>query len=342
LMGRMLTLPFFGKARDPSVTLLPPYFTQDFVEKFCNGSIRRLLRLLKRLVASYPMQWSAEQQEQREGKLVPHYVFMNAVLTGGRDYFDENDEDNDFVNVYKATDDEPSPYALMIGIHLLHLLSQGQHFRVSELIAPLAQIGYRQQEVDGCLAALRQRGCFKCQVADHKSDYDVFVESDIVEAYLTLAQDPAYVDNMALVTPVEEDLFARGKMRHTVSYAIGEFKQRVSTTLQFIRQIRSDENYVRTWRRGSARHRMKSDVFEEKFNMLNLPSIYRRIAVAYRARLQGLKENPMNLAGVMTARDWDQLLVHNELLRVEQSEVDIPLKAIGGTDKAQQTTDVER
>jgi hypothetical protein len=147
---------------------------------------------------------------------------------------------------------------------------------------------------------------------------------------------------MAIVTPVEEEFLKGANMKHTMSYAIGQFKQRASTTLQFMRQIRRDENVVRTWRRKSPRHRMKSDVFEERFNVLNFPSIYRKMAVGYRDRLEGLRGNPMGLAEVMTDRDWTQLLFHNEILKIEPSETDVPLTAIISPDRPEQTPPAER
>lgn len=325
-LQRMLDIQIFKQTSQLSTDISTHPFSAELLAKFCNGSIRRLLRVLNRIMVSVPIQHAAEQQELHKGKPIPHYTFLNAWLTGKRDFFDENDEENDIVNLFNVANLEPSAHTLLIGIHIAHLLLHGQCSTISKALSLLTQIGYKQDEICECLDYLHKYGFFKRETVDQSGAYRIQVENDIVEAHLRLVEEPAYIDNMALVTPVRED-FSRLKMSHTVSYSIKDFRERVSTSFHFIHQIRDDERVVRTWRSDSPRHRMKSDMFVRAFNELNLPSVYKKIAVSYHKRLQMLSSNPMGLSKVMNARRWDSLL-REPILDVNREEADKPLTAI--------------
>jgi len=300
--------------------------TVEILTKFCNSSLRRLLRVLMRVLISTPLQRAAEQEDGHEKKGLSHYVFLSGWLVGDRDYFNEEDEDNDVVNLFHAPAIEPSAYGLLVGVHVAHFLSKSDILSRSQVLDTFTQIGYQRDEIDKCLDTFLEKGLFKREVLPKSGDYRIYVESDVVEAHLRLVREPAYVDNMALVTPVRED-FARMRMSHTVPYAIGEFRDRVITTFHFLQQIRDDEILVGTWRNDSPRHGMKRDDFVNAFNQLNLPSIYKRCAVAYRGRLQGLKESATTLGEVMTEHSWSTLLRH-QILAVDSAEADKPLIAL--------------
>lgn len=328
-MRRILGLHFGAKTGQNSLNILPHPYSEEFVVKFCNGSIRRFLRLMQRLLASTPMQRAAEQQELHRGEQLPHYIFLSSLLTGPRDYFDADDEDNDILNLFQVipTNQEAPAYSLMVGIHVMYLLLQKQCFKKSDVIRMLTKIGYTQEELEECLETMYGKGFFGRDVVDLSGDYRIDLEDDVFEAYRRLVQEEAYIDNMALVTPVEDSLVRKGRMSHTTSYAIGQFKQRVSTSLLFLQQIRDDEIFIRTWRQDSPRYRMTKEAFVEGFKSLNIPSIYRKATHEYLGRLKGLREEPGHLAEVMTERHWNRL-IRDSIFEIDEKLLDAPLEAI--------------
>ena len=307
------------------IQLRPRPALRKLVRKFCNGSIRRLMRLRKRLVMSRAIAHAIEEVEVRHGKSLHDYIFLNGFITGGHDHCCKTEVDNDVVNIYDTVEPNQCAYTLLIGAHLLHLLGTGENYRRSQLIGLLAQVGYTRAEVDDCLNTFNKKGFFTREILDHEADYRIIQETNIIEAFLELITNPAYTDNMAMVTPVKGDFLM--EMTHTISYAIGEFWYRTRTTLSFLRQIRDDEDLICRWSRESPRHKLDAKTFAKAFNKLYLPSIYRKAAVKYRERLTELKRKPGRLRNVLGTSEWGKLL-SDEILNVDEEQVDMPLKAI--------------
>lgn len=299
---------------------------RGFIENFCNGSVRRFLRLRARLAMSVPIERSMRRRSVRKDDPLPDYVFLSGLLTGGRDHFDKDDADNDVVNLYDTTAQPRCAYTTLIGIHVLYLIRGRTHTR-NELLERLTRIGYTEGEVLDCLDTLYNGCFFKRENMDASDDYRILKEARIIDAYVDLIVTPAYTDNMAIVTPVEEHL--QREMVHTVSYDISQFKARTKTSRSFLSQIREDENTVRTWKSDSPRHRTDAKTFKTDFDSLGLPSIYRKAALEYRERIMELERNPKGLKDVMNAEDWEEI-IHDNVLLVEANEANIPLKATIG------------
>jgi hypothetical protein len=322
-MRRTLTFDF-EMADGTRIRVRPRAALKQLVQKFCNGSIRRLMSLRKRVVMSTAIARAIEQVDVRPGEALHDYIFLNGCITGGRDHWCKNDIDNNIVNIYDTAEANPCAYTLLVGAHVLHLLGTGENFRRSQLIGLLSQVGYTRAEVDECLNTFYRNGFFTREILSQSADYRIIQETNIVEAYLEFITNPAYTDNMAMVTPVETHCLT--DMKHTVSYAIGEFRDRTRTTLRFLRQIRDDEDTICTWTKGSMRHKMDPKAFTKTFNKLYLPSIYRQAAAKYRERLTVLKRRAGRLRTVMSAHEWDKLL-SDEILNVDYEQTDMPLMA---------------
>jgi len=168
-------------------------------------------------------------------------------------------------------------------------------------------------------------GCFfKRECIESSGNYRILKENNIVEAYVDMITRPAYTDTMATVTPVEEHL--RRRMVHTVPCAPEQFEARAETTRSFLRQIREDENTIKTWRSDSPRHGMNARMFRTDFDDLGLPSVYRKAAVECRNSMEKLRHNPKGLAAAIGSNDWS-ILLNDDILRVEPNEARMPLKA---------------
>lgn len=324
-MGGMLTYDYAVETSRDSRRMQPGAATQEFMSKFCNGSIRRFLALRKRLANSIAIEHAVKEKVKYHPEVfwIPRYAFIDSILTGGRDHFDEIDPDNNILNLYNAIRQPASPHTLLIGPHLLHMLRQ-KHYAHDELVETLTAIGYMDAEVEDCLISMFRTGIIKYVRGHPFGDLQIDAEKDIVDAYFWLLTDNAYIDNMAIVTPVIQPSLRN--MRRTVSYRRDDFKARVMTSLSFLRQIRDDEYAVRTWTPESPRHAMDPKEFKKRFDDLCLPSIYQMAAIAYRSQLQTFSSR-YHLYGVMTSSDWDELL-GDEILHVNSDEAKIPLKGV--------------
>ncbi len=311
--------------RGQAVSLRPRAGIQELVKQFCNGSVRRFLRLRKRLIISMPIAHAIERQDRHKDDPLPDYIFLNGVLTGGRDHFHKNDIGNDIVNLYDVVQPNTCSYTMLIGVHVLFLLRTGRAYRRSQLIGLLAQIGYTRSEVEECLEMLHRKSFFTRENIEGVGDYRVFPESNVVEAHVILLTTAAYVDNMAIVTPVEDRF--RDDIQHTLSYEVTHFRARTKATLAFLRQIRDDEDHICRWTKDSPRHKMEARVFKRSFGRLGLPSAYRLTALEYKKRLKELKSNPKGLASVMDQREWNRLL-NDEILAVDEKDAESPLQAL--------------
>lgn len=322
---RQLTYVLEEQVEGAPSNLLASPRTARLVEQFCNGSIRRFLRLRKRVAMSRSIEEAlkASVRHQRTYRpILSDYLFLNGWITGPRDHYDRHDPDNDLLNLYDTTRQEPSPYALLIGPHLLYLLRR-RRSRVDELAGLLTNIGYTEPEVQDCLEALHERGLFRFADLGSPADRSIEIETNIIEAHEEFLTSPAYIDNMAMVTPVEGSLGA--EMRLTVGYDPRDFVARARTTCSFLQQIYHDELAVSTWARQSPRHRADADEFTKTFNSLGLPSVYRKAAVRYRRRIEALR-GQFRLGPLAGADTWSSLL-GKEVLRVDDEEANAPLRA---------------
>ncbi len=327
-LKQMLMFDFMSEEAARGRSLGTQQVTQNLVQDFCNRSIRRYLRLRKRIAMSVAVERAISRRVRRQDEegYMPYYAFLDGWLTGGRDHFDEFDEyhvHNDVLNLYKTTTQPACAHTTLIGPHLLYLLRRGKYWS-DELVNTLTQIGYVRAEVEDCLNAMHRIELFKYGRLGSSGNRAIEVEDSVIEAHRVLLESPAYADNMAIVTPVEERHLEH--MQHTVSYETEEFVARVKTTCCFLQQLRDDEVTVNTWKEGSPRHTMDPQEFKRAFNAFSPPSIYRKAAVKYYARLVAVRRHPGRLREVMTDDAWDELM-ENEVLLVDAREAHKPLRA---------------
>lgn len=316
-MTQMLTFSVEHVISDASsgTTLKPGAATRDFLEDFSNQSIRRFLRLRKRLASSIVIEKATEHALRHHLVYFQHYAFMDGLLTGGRDHFEPNDPDNDVVNLYNTIQDqqEQSPYSFLIGCHTLFLLLT-HNFSAHELGEELSGIGYSLKQVGDCLQTLLARGVLRYTRGPFADQSPIHKEMNVLNAHLFLLTDSAYTDNMAIVTPVDTE-FHRD-MKPTVSFNRDEFKSRVKNTLAFLRQIQKDEQAVRM---PSASSTLNPTTVECNIERLGLPKIYEMVARSYREGLLNLKEMRGALRAVMKDSDWRELLEDDVLRTVESA-----------------------
>jgi hypothetical protein len=107
----------------------------------------------------------------------------------------------------------------------------------------------------------------------------------VIAEYADLIWEPAYIDNVAMVTPVDPSL--RSHMHKTRGDRTEDFTRRVETTLVFLGFLRTCEESFRD--SSQLRPGVDPDEFRMSLTKLKIRSIWRGMSVAYRARLTSLK-----------------------------------------------------
>ena len=123
-----------------------------------------------------------------------------------------------------------SDLGLLIGHHALQLLSQDRHTQV-DLHQSLRSLGYSETNIGVVEKSLLTFNFFHEEPAGGKKiEYEI--HDDVVQEYLALRFEPAYIDNVAMVTPVARKSLPL--MSKTRGDRAEDFPRRVATTLAFI------------------------------------------------------------------------------------------------------------
>jgi hypothetical protein len=105
--------------------------------------------------------------------------------------------------------------------------------------------------------------------------------------------EPAYTDNMAMVTPVAPQYLSKMKMTSGIYH--GDFLSRTKTTLEFISQILKDESVFLGTEREGCRcfigdySRLTNDLGRLRLTGRNLKTLAHRVAASYANRLNELR-----------------------------------------------------
>ncbi len=188
---------------------------------------------------------------------------------------------------------------LLIGQHALQLLAQDRHTQ-ADLHQALRSLGYSETNIGVVERSLLTFNFFHEEPAGGKKiDYEI--HEDVVQEYLTLRFEPAYVDNVAMVTPVDPKYLNR--MFKTRGDRPDDFQRRVGTTLAFLEFVRDCEEQFRD---PKLVMNTPSDDFILALETLKLVCLWKHMALRYQDRLIGLRES-----GYLRTIDpawWDSMI----------------------------------
>lgn len=293
------------------------------IDELCDGSTRRSLTARWRIVNSIALQKQSEPATTTEDKLVGNYSMLCALIVGNRKYFFAPDPTNLIVNLYNITEDLDPPYSTLLGVHFLHVI-RTESRNYARVVTLLSQIGYRKSEIDGCFRAFAHAQIITaCESPDGSKRYEV--NKRIAAVHSDLMRRAAYIDNMAMVTPVEYSRLEH--MSHTVPYSDSDFIRRAETSLEFLEQLQEDENDFCKYRGVNDRVAVTEARFQETLDELALPSAYRVAALGYRKRLEGIKADRPSFVKRVGPAQLDALL-NSETLRVNDDQAAFPLVSI--------------
>jgi len=230
-------------------------------------------------------------------EFITNYAWSDALCAGTSRY--HHRLSSPIPNIFYSVNEVRDCFDVLVGPHILYVMNRKGARRLDTLISYLCPFGHKENNIKEALEYLRRKHLFEWFFSE-RMDFDLY--PDMGESYCNLITNPAYLDNVAVTTPVEQKRLIG--MNLTRSDDPAHFVARVRTTIQFLEQIRSDEDEFCTWRpeRGGSGF----EEFRTKFDAAKFPSVFDRMAGAYKWRLQYLlKEN--YLSNEVSASEWDGL-----------------------------------
>jgi hypothetical protein len=272
-------------------TNLGPHIAQ--VERLCDGDLRRQFRVLGDFLKSNYIHGCWANQQDR----ISDYEATFALICGR---YDALDHDLTKVgNILTLGNGKEKPRDMMIGWHFLHLL--GQEETKWQLDRKLSQLGYAAANIGRCGENNRNLNVYHQNLGDH-DHAEVVPHKPVIDEYIALASNPAYVDAIAPVTPI--DRFQRDLLNKRLATLNDSFAQKTEVALEFIKFIRDNEQEFLDITR--TRRDLNCDRFEEVLRGVRLPFLWVPMATHYARRLNGLRRSG-TLSGIPDSM-WEHWL----------------------------------
>ena len=296
----------------------------DRILGLSHGSLRLMLSLwggFLRSEAAYSI-WR-QRRANTESSRGYEYELLDALIVGSPNR--STTRTHRIANLFTMGHAHARPRDLLIGPHALFLMAQGFH-RQRTLTDALVRLGYSSDNVQDAIDAC---GTFNIlhQVPAQGGVVEYEIHDSVIQEYVGeehagrerpgLIWEPAYVDNVAKVTPVEPALLP--KMRKTRGDWADDFTDRVETTLLFLGFLRSCEDSFRDPK--LLRPGVDPVSFRESLEKTRIPCLWRGMAAAYRNRLSALRQG--GYLKNVDPRWWVETLGAPLFLDVDQAEVNL-------------------
>jgi hypothetical protein len=219
-------------------------------------------------------------RQNPESRRTFDYELLDALLVGTNDALDHNE--HRIANLFAMGAGRVRPRDLLIGNHAVQLLGQHRRSQI-DLHAALRSLGYADTNINVVEKSLLTFNFFHEEPAGGKKiEYEI--HEDVVQEYLALRFEPAYVDNVAMITPVDRNYLSR--MSRTRGDRAEDFTRRVVTTTAFLEFLRECED---TFRDPAVVANTSSDLFIRALESLKVVCLWKHMALRYHERLAGLK-----------------------------------------------------
>jgi hypothetical protein len=248
-----------------------------------HGSLRLMLSLwggfLRSVIAhSIWRQWKADPDSPRGYE----YELLDALIVGPCDAL--NQRRHRIANLFAMGHAHDRPRDLLIGPHAMFLMHQGMN-RQSSLSETLLGLGYAPNNIRDAILAFSAFNILHLVPSSRIGSSEFELHDPVIAEYVDLIWEPAYIDNIAMVTHVDPSL--RSQMHKTRGDRTEDFTRRVETTLVFLQFVRSCEESFRD--PSQLRPGVDPAEFRMSLTKLQIRSLWRGMAVAYRARLTSLR-----------------------------------------------------
>jgi hypothetical protein len=183
----------------------------------------------------------------------------------------------------------------------MFLVQQGLR-RHTSLSETLEHLGYAAANIRDTIVALGAFNILHLTPTARHDSIEYELHDPVIREYLDIIWEPAYVDNIAMVTPVDPAL--RSRMFKTRGDVPDDFVRRVETSLVFLGFLREcEESFCNA---KYLRPGVDPQDFQDMLAKLKLRSIWRGMAISYRARLAHLRRGGY-LPKIETSW-WDRVL----------------------------------
>ena len=276
-----------------------------FLANISGGSVRMLMELWQSIISSRNL-FDNYREMTEDGSVVrslSNYRLLDAVLTGA--YGVHHAAENPILNAFHLDSEADGPVDRLLGPLLLFALRSGVR-SYQDTIARLTGIGFESVAVERCLDRLRVKRIFYLAGGARR---EIYVLEGVLSSCISLLDKPAYLNNVAVTTPVED------RFRNSMSFTRGSsptlFLEKTRTTLTFLLQLRKDEQRLE---KLVSTKRSRNAALEAW--ALNLPSIYKYCANGFLDHLRVIRSS-------RTLRDisdsnWDRLLKHEAFTALEE------------------------
>ncbi len=247
------------------------------------GNIRQMMSLWEAFAcgsAAFNF-WNTYSQASGDNRRRFEYELLDALIVGKLDGLDHSE--HRVANLLEMGHARVHPRDLLIGPHALHLIAQDRQTQEG-LVEALTALGYGDENIAKVEESMMDFN-FLHQIPTGRGKIEYEIHHPIVHEYIKLQFEPAYVDNLALVTPVRTKFLPR--MCKTTA-ARGDFTRRVETTFAFLEFLRECEDEFRSAERLK---RTSAEAFTRALDDLRIPCLWRMMAMRYFDRLLGLRRS---------------------------------------------------
>ena len=237
---------------------------------------------------------------------VSNYALVDGMLTSTTGFHNRSEKKNPVANLFYPILPTRSPREVLVALHLLSVFSRYKteisKVRVEEMMGGL---GYSLDTIVSGLLYLKKFGIVRFF---NEEAFDAIIIKDrVVGGYERLIKMNAYLDNMAMVSPV----VTTSGFKKTNSYDTNLLYDRIQTTWRFLMMLRLDERLFCSSTQASW---IQSDEDRQRFDRhlrrSEVPSFSRSCGLAYVEQLKTLKE----IRGkVLTDRQWDDVIERPEV-----------------------------
>jgi hypothetical protein len=265
-----------------------------------HGSLRLLLSLWGGFLRSSVAHDIWRQQTSDPGSTRGfEYELLDGLLTGSSEVL--NQRRHRVANLFAMGHAHARPRDLLIGPHTMFLVQQGLR-RHTSLSETLEHLGYAPANIRDTIVALSGFNILHLTPTSRHDSIEYELHDQVIREYLDIIWEPAYVDNIAMVTPVDPAL--RPRMFKTRGDVPDDFVRRVETSLVFLGFLRDcEESFCNA---KYLRPGVDPQNFQDTLAKLKLRSIWRGMAISYRARLAHLRRG--GYLPKIETNWWDRVL----------------------------------
>lgn len=291
----------------------------EFLVDLTHGDLRKQLEIRDNALSSRTAfhLW-AHHRSNRLRSFIPYDV-LDSVLTGKASCYDPRNAQ--ISNLYSY-----SRRSTLLGWHLVNLLLGHESITLRDFTVYLSALGYSDSEIQIAHDTAFDANMFH-HLAGQVQNTDLIVHTKCAQRYMELLVEPAYVDNVTMITPVPPEVLS--KLHVSSTLRVSDTKSRVDSTIAFINliwqdDVRFNDTLLKRYRELSANPEA-NERFRSRLELATrLPQVWKRVAGRYVERLQKLKEyfdkNPAKDSGMTD--DWWRQAIGDNVFREARTATD--------------------